>query len=69
MNAPTQAQHFYQSSRDIAYSNRLFLDMVRDGLTREELQANIDRRPQLWDRWSNWLNKLPSENSLTSTHL
>lgn len=57
----TQHQHFDKPSNELGSTNRLFLDMVRDGLTREELAANIRRRPQLWDRWSGWLDKLPSE--------
>lgn len=58
---PTQMQIFYQEQRKIAETNQLFLDMVNDGLTREELQRNIDRRPSLWGRFANWLPKLPSK--------
>jgi hypothetical protein len=38
----------------------MFLTFVEDGLTREELEKNIRRRPHLWRRWENWLDKLPS---------
>jgi hypothetical protein len=56
---PTQLQIFYAEQKKIGESNQLFLDLVNDGMTREELQANIKRRPELWGRWENWLPKLP----------
>ena len=40
--------------------NDLFLMLVKDGLTREELQENITRRPLLWEPFSHWLDRLPS---------
>ena len=40
--------------------NDLFLILVQDGLTREELQENITRRPHLWEPFSHWLGRLPS---------
>jgi len=58
---PTQEQMFYQAHRQLADTNLLFLELVKDGLTREELQRNIERRPSLWERYSNWLEKLPSK--------
>ena len=42
-------------------ANDVFLELVRDGLTREELAKNIARRPQLWRRFENWLKVLPSK--------
>jgi hypothetical protein len=43
--------------------NTTFLALVHEGMTREELQTNIARRPLLWERFSGWLNKLPSSNA------
>lgn len=55
-----QKQMFYQAQKNAAEINQLFLELVEDGLTLEELQRNIDRRPALWSRFTNWLDKLPS---------
>ena len=54
----TQYQIYEQERRKIAEINITFLDMVKDGLTKKELQALIERRPALWARFSNWLDKL-----------
>lgn len=62
---PTQEQMFYQAHRQISDANETFLELVADGLTREELQRNIERRPSLWARYSNWLEKLPSSQAST----
>lgn len=56
----TQEQMFYMSHRRMADANETFLEMVNDGLTREELARNIERRPGLWGRFSSWLVRLPS---------
>lgn len=55
----TQLQIFYEESHNLAEVQIQFLEFVKDGLTRQELQRNIDRRPELWGRFSNWLEKLP----------
>ncbi|MFM0095618.1 hypothetical protein PQQ87_08395 [Paraburkholderia nemoris] len=51
---------FYNQQRDIAGANEVFMDLVREGLTREELEHNIKRRPSLWKRFEGFLNVLPS---------
>lgn len=56
----TQMQMFYEERQKIAEANEIFLFFVDDGMTREELQQNIDRRPSHWKRFENWLDKLPS---------
>lgn len=61
MTKPTQLQMFYAEHKKIADANNLFLEFVLDGMTREDLQACIDRRPALWERFSNWLPVLPSK--------
>lgn len=55
----TQYQMFYEEQRKIADADHLFMELVRDGLTRAELQAAINRRPALWERYENWLPVLP----------
>ncbi|MEB8474024.1 MULTISPECIES: hypothetical protein [Acidithiobacillus] len=50
-----------QASRRDATINNLFLEFVDDGLTREELQENIKRRPQVWGRFARFLEQLPSK--------
>lgn len=59
----TQIQIFYEEQRKIGKGNETFLELVADGLTREELQRNIERRPVLWSRFSGYLNTLPSRVS------
>jgi len=63
---PTQEQMFYQEQRKLADSNTTFLDLVNDGMTREELARNIERRPSLWSRFSTWLDVLPSSTSVAT---
>ena len=55
----TQYQMFYEEQRKIADADHLFMELVRDGLPRAELQAAINRRPVLWERYENWLPVLP----------
>ena len=59
----TNAQMLHAAEKNSANMNLLFLRFVEDGMTRQELQKNIDRRPALWGRWANWLDKLPEEAS------
>lgn len=61
--AAQQVRMFYAASRQIADTNLMFLTLVEEGLTREELQRNIERRPGLWQRFEHWLPNLPSKNS------
>lgn len=58
-----QFQMFYREQRNIADINLLFLELVGDGLSREELTYLINKRPALWGRFSNWMDKLPSKNN------
>lgn len=57
---PTQAQLFYQASRNAAMVDQDFLFLVDQGMSREELAKCIARRPALWQRFESWLAKLPS---------
>lgn len=56
----SQIQIFYEEQRKIGAGNETFMELVRDGLTREELERNIARRPALWSRFVGWLDQLPS---------
>ena len=57
----TQIQMFYEEQRKIANLDHAFMDAVKEGLTRNELQSLIERRPQVYSRFSDWLEKLPEE--------
>lgn len=63
----TQRQMFYEAHRQVAELNAWFLDIVAGGLTHEELKRNIERRPDLWGRFSNWLDRLPKASSRQNT--
>ena len=56
----TQEQMYWKAHDRIAGQNEMFLLLVDEGMTREELEKNIERRPALWGRFSGWLEKLPS---------
>ena len=56
-----QKQLYYRAASRSADADKTFLEIVKQGLTRKELQHNIDKRPALWSRFSNWLDKLPDK--------
>jgi hypothetical protein len=54
---PTQAQMYYQAQRKQADGDNLFMEMVKDGsMTKGSLRKLIERRPETWGRYSNWLD-------------
>lgn len=62
MSKPTQSQMFYAASRASADRDVTFMELVNHAtnpLTREDLEANIARRPGLWSRYSGFLESLP----------
>jgi hypothetical protein len=59
---------FYNQQRNIAGANEVFMELVREGMTREELARNIERRPSLWKRFEGFLNVLPSREQRHDTH-
>jgi hypothetical protein len=61
--AATQVQMYYAAEHRAAEVNLTFLDLVKDGMTREELARNIERRPSLWQRFEHWVPHLPSKVS------
>ena len=66
-SAAHQVYLYYQAERRSAEVNETFLELVADGLTREELARNIERRPALWSRFSGWLDRLPSKSAVVSS--
>lgn len=62
----TQAQHFELARRRLAEANETFLELVNhptNPLTKEDLAANIARRPALWSRYAGFMDSLPSRAS------
>jgi hypothetical protein len=55
----TQHRMFYEASDKYARACELFSDMVKDGMTKSELQRLIAKRPSLWGKFSQWLDILP----------
>jgi hypothetical protein len=55
----SQMALFWKSHRQVADANETFLSMVKNGMTKSELEALIRKRPALWERFGNWLGKLP----------
>jgi len=60
----TQKQYFREAQHKNAEANELFLEFVRNGMTRDDLLKNIERRPSLWQRFYVWLEKLPKKEEL-----
>lgn len=63
----TQAQHYELARRKIAAQNAAFMDLVNcesNPMTREDLAANIARRPELWSRFAGFLESLPARDTL-----
>jgi hypothetical protein len=62
-----QRQHFYEASRRLGEANETFMELVNhptNPLTREDLEANIKRRPALWSRYAGFLDKLLSRSGV-----
>jgi len=60
MSTNHQERMFYQAGKRLANGNNAFLEAAKDGLTRQELEKLIERRPSVWGRYANWLETLPS---------
>jgi hypothetical protein len=58
-NIPAQNVFYYRACKRSADMNEFFMFLVNDGLTKKELQKLINKRPEVWQRFSNWLDKLP----------
>jgi hypothetical protein len=56
---PTQIQLCYAALEKVAQKNEAFMWMVQNGLTRTDLQRMIDRWPDRYGMYENWLANLP----------
>lgn len=66
MSNPTQLQRYEEARRDLAAVNATFMELVNhptNPMTREDLAANIRRRPALWSRFAGFLQTLPSKGN------
>ncbi len=62
----TQHQLYRQAAQQNADINTVFLEMVQHPtapLTSVELAALIKKRPALWGRFSNWVDKLTGRDN------
>ena len=62
----SQAQLFYSASRRCGDADATFMELVNhptNPLTREDLEANILRRPALWRRYAGFLTVLPTRGA------
>lgn len=58
----TQMQLFDLARRANAALDQTFMELVNhptNPMTREDLEANIKRRPELWGRYAGFLDVLP----------
>ena len=56
----TQADMYYNAVRNSCERDETFMELIRGGLTRQELAVNIERRPSLWSRYAGYFRTLPS---------
>ena len=56
----TQEQMYYQEREKIAALNEAFMYHVSEGMTKGELQALINKRPEVYSRFAHWIDRLPS---------
>lgn len=68
MTTPSQKQMYYEALRKAAECDKLFQEFVMDGLTREELEACIAKRPEVWSRYERWLPLLPPTQNSGGLH-
>ena len=62
MTQLTQTQLFELARRANAALDQTFMELVShptNPMTREDLEANIKRRPELWGRYAGFLDVLP----------
>ena len=53
---------YFAAERSTSIVNQDFSWLVQNGMTREDLERNIERRPSLWARFAGFLPKLPSRH-------
>jgi hypothetical protein len=57
--AEGQLAVYYENVRKQSGADQTFLHLVQTGMTKRDLKRLIERRPSLWARYENWMNKLP----------
>jgi hypothetical protein len=55
VKSPTMLELCGMADRKFTEMNLDFLDLVKDGLTTEELRTLIARRPEVYERFSGWI--------------
>lgn len=60
-STPGQSQMYYAAVERSAAADKTFLELVRSGMTKRDLQRSIERRPALWGKYESWLSKLPEQ--------
>ena len=53
-----EEQMYWGAFNRSARANEAFLVLIKDGLTKRELTALIEKRPALYGRFENWISKL-----------
>lgn len=56
----SQQAMYYDAVRRLGERDEAFMDILGDGLTRQELATNIERRPSHWGRYAGFFRSLPS---------
>jgi hypothetical protein len=58
--AQTQISMYYDAVRHLGERDAAFMDIFQDGLTRQDLATNIERRAGYWGRYASFFQSLPS---------
>ncbi|WP_163056833.1 hypothetical protein [Acidithiobacillus ferrooxidans] len=58
--AQTQTSMYYDAVRHLGERDAVFMEIFQDGLTRQDLATNIERRPSYWGRYAGFFQFLPS---------
>ena len=64
-----QKSMFYNAERRTGENDELFMGFIRDGLTRQELAVNIERRASHWASYASYFRSLPSSPMRDPTSL
>lgn len=54
-----QNEIFREEFQKDSSADFLFMNLIRAGLTRRELQTRISKSPKKWGKYSVWLDRLP----------
>jgi hypothetical protein len=58
-----QLQMCTDAAEKIARANEAFLHLVDSGMTKQDLRRCIALRPNVWQRYEHWMEKLPEERN------